>query len=112
MDQEKIKRGQQVLDSDYFEFRATDPFNPKNHVEGQVSFSKDTGYGSLKIKKINGESVNQPQIFGTPKIAYPFGLGHNYRFPSAERIYRFRKYDGTNIFMYRYRNKRDGIHHF
>ena len=104
MDQQKIKRGQQVLDSDYSEFSATDPFNPKNHIEGQVNFSRDKCYGSLKIKKINGESVDQPQIFGTPKIAYPFGLGHNYRFPSAERIYRFRKYDGTNIFMYRYRN--------
>ena len=104
MAQQRIKRGQQVLDSDYSEFRAIDPFNSKNHVEGQVSFSKDTGYGSLKIKKINGESVDQSQIFGTPKIAYPFGLGHNYRFPSAERIYRFRKYDGTNIFMYRYKN--------
>ena len=104
MAQQRIKRGQQVLGSDYSEFRAIDPFNSKNHVEGQVSFSKDTGYGSLKIKKINGEPVDQSQIFGTPKIAYPFGLGHNYRFPSAERIYRFRKYDGTNIFMYRYRN--------
>lgn len=104
MAQQKIKRGQQVLDSDCFAFSATDPFNPQNHVEGQISFSRDTRYGSLKIEKINGELVNQPQIFGTPKIAYPFGLGHNYRFPSAERIYRFRKYDGTNIFMYRYRN--------
>lgn len=104
MAQYKIKRGQQVLDSDCFAFSATDPFNPQNHVEGQISFSRDTRYGSLKIEKINGELVNQPQIFGTPKIAYPFGLGHNYRFPSAERIYRFRKYDGTNIFMYRYRN--------
>ena len=104
MDQQKMKRGEQVLDSDYFEFSVTDPFNPKNHIEGQISYSRDRSYGSLKIKKINGESVNQPQIFGTPKIAYPFGLGHNYRFPSAERIYRFRKYDGTNIFMYRYRN--------
>ena len=104
MDQQKIKRGQQVLDSDYSEFSATDPFNPQNHVEGQISFSRDRNYGSLRIKKINGESVDQPQIFGTPKIAYPFGLGHNYRFPSAERIHRFRKYDGTNIFMYRYRN--------
>ena len=103
MDQRKIKRGQQGLDSDYSEFRAIDPFNPQNHVEGQVSFNK-TRYGSLKIKKINGESADQPQICGTPKIAYPFGLGHNYRFPSAERIYRFRKYDGTNIFMYRYKN--------
>ena len=104
MAQRKIKRGQQVLDSDYSEFSAIDPFNPKNHVEGQISFSRDKSYGSLKIEKINGESVDQPKIFGTPKIAYPFGLGHNYRFPSAERIYRFRKYDGTNIFMYRYRN--------
>ncbi len=104
MAQHKIKRGQQILDSDCFAFSAIDPFNPRNHVEGQISFSRDKFYGSLKIKKINGELVNQPQIFGTPKIAYPFGLGHNYRFPSAERIYRFRKYDGTNIFMYRYRN--------
>ena len=88
----------------YSEFSAKDPFNPQNHVEGQVSFSRDTRYGSLKIQKINGKFVDQPQIFGTPKIAYPFGLGHNYRFPSAERIYRFLKYDGTNIFMYRYKN--------
>lgn len=102
MEQEKIKSGQQVLDSDYAEFSATDPFNPQNRVEGQISFNRAC-YGSLKIKKINDESVDQPQIFGTPKIAYPFGLGHNYRFPSAARIYRFRKYDGTNIFMYRYR---------
>ena len=104
MDQQKVKRGRQILDSDSFAFSATDPFNPQNHVEGQVTSSRDTRYGSLKIKKINGELVDQPKIFGTPKIAYPFGLGHNYRFPRAERIYRFRKYDGTNIFMYRYRN--------
>ncbi len=104
MAQQKIKRGQQVLNSDYAEFSAIDPFNPRNHVEGQISFSRDKFYGSLKIKNINGELVDQPKIFGTPKIAYPFGLGHNYRFPRAERIYRFRKYDGTNIFMYRYRN--------
>ena len=104
MGQRKMKKGQQVLDSDYSEFSATDPFNPQNHVEGQVSFSRDRHYGSLKIKKVNGECVDEPRIFGTPKIAYPFGLGHNYRFPSAERIYRFRKYDGTNIFMYRYKN--------
>ena len=109
MDQHKMEKGQQVLDSNYSEFSATDPFNPQNYVEGQISFSRDTRYGSLKIKKINGESVDLPQICGTPKIAYPFGLGHNYRFPSAERIYRFRKYDGTNIFMYRYRNK--GMEH-
>ena len=102
--QRKIESGQQVLESDYSEFSAIDPFNPQNYVEGQVSFSRDRHYGSLKIKKINGEFVDQPQIFGTPKIAYPFGLGHNYRFPSAERIHRFRKYDGTNIFMYRYKN--------
>ena len=104
MDQEKTKKTQQTLDSDYAEFSATDPFNPQNHVEGQISFSRDGRYGALQIKKINGEPVNQPLIHSTPKIAYPFGLGHNYRFPSAERIYRFRKYDGTNIFMYRYKN--------
>ena len=104
MDQQKIKKAQQTLDSDCSEFSATDPFNPQNHVEGQISFSRDRRYGALQIKKINGESVDQPLILSTPKIAYPFGLGHNYRFPSAERIYRFRKYDGTNLFMYRYKN--------
>ena len=104
MDPQKIQNGQQTLDSDCSEFRETDPFNPQNHVEGQISFSRDRRYGALRIKKINGEFADQPLIFGTPKIAYPFGLGHNYRFPSAERIYRFRKYDGTNIFMYRYKN--------
>ena len=104
MDPQKIQNRQQTLDSDCSEFRATDPFNPQNHVEGQISFSRDRRYGSLQIKKINSEPADQPLIFGTPKIAYPFGLGHNYRFPSADRIYRFRKYDGTNIFMYRYKN--------
>ena len=101
---QKLKKTQQILDSDCSEFSATDPFNPQNHVEGQISFSRDRRYGALQIKKINGEPADQPLIFGTPKIAYPFGLGLNYRFPSAERIYRFRKYDGTNIFMYRYKN--------
>ena len=104
MDPQKIKKAQQTLDSDYAEFSSTDPFNLQNHVEGQISFSKDRRYGALQIKKINREPVEQPLILGTPKIAYPFGLGHNYRFPSADRIYRFRKYDGTNILMYRYRN--------
>ncbi|MDE0398114.1 MAG: hypothetical protein OXL96_09940 [Candidatus Poribacteria bacterium] len=95
MAQHKIKRGQQVLDSDCFAFSAIDPFNPRNHVEGQISFSKDKSYGSLKIEKTNGELVDQPQIFGTPKIDYPFGLGHNYRFPSAERIYRIEQVHWT-----------------
>ncbi len=104
MDQQKTKKVQQTLDSDYSEFSATDPFNSQNHVEGQISFSRDKRYGALLIRKINGEPADQPLIFGTPKIAYPFGLGHNYRFPSAEWIHRFRKYDGTNIFMYRYKS--------
>ena len=71
MAQQRIKRGQQVLDSDYSEFRAIDPFNSKNHVEGQVSFSKDTGYGSLKIKKINGESVDQSKFLAHRKLLTP-----------------------------------------
>ena len=105
MDQEKTNKDQDVFDSDYTTFGAKDPFNPKNHVEGHISMRKDKYYGSVKINKINGEPVDHPLIFGTPKIAYPFGLGHNYRFPSADQIYRFRKYDGTNIFMYRYRDE-------
>lgn len=79
-----------------------DPFNPKNMLTGNISFEHGTGYGAMKISEINGEKVNHPTIYGTPKIAYPFGLGHNYKFPSASEIHRFRKYDGTNVFMYRY----------
>ena len=71
MHQQKTGEAQQPSNSDYSEFRATDPFNPKNHLEGQIRFSKDKHYGSLQIKKINGEVVDHPPIFGTPKIAYP-----------------------------------------
>ena len=40
MAEEKIKKGQQVLDSDYSEFSATDPFNPRNHVEAIKNVKK------------------------------------------------------------------------
>lgn len=86
------------------EFMAVDPFNPR-HLEGLINFEYGTGYGSLKLQKINTDPVNHPTIFGTPKISYPFGLGHNYKFPSASEIHRFKKYDGTNIYMYRYEHK-------
>ena len=51
MAQQKTKKAQQTLDSDYAEFSETDPFNPQNHVEGQISFSKDRRYGALTDKK-------------------------------------------------------------
>lgn len=54
MAQQKTKSGQKTLGSDCFEFSEIDPFNPQNHVEGQISFSKDRRYGALQIKKIRG----------------------------------------------------------
>ena len=52
-----MKKDPQVLDSDYSEFSATDPFNPNNHVEGQISFRKDKYYSSVKIYKIKGKCI-------------------------------------------------------
>ena len=83
-----------------------DPFNPQNEIECEVSLDKGYKYGALIIHKINGEKLREPQIiYGTPKLRYPFDQNGNWHFPSAIRILSYRKYDGTNIFMYQYEHK-------
>ena len=83
----------------------TDPFNPQNTIECEVSLDKGHKYGALVIHKINGEKVRPQIIYGTPKLKYPFDMNGNWHFPSANKILSYRKYDGTNIFMYRYQYK-------
>ena len=83
-------------------FLERDPFNPDNVLDCEISMDKGHKYGALIIHKINGEPAPQT-IYGTPKLKYPFNQSGNWKFPSAYRIFSYRKYDGTNIFMYRYK---------
>lgn len=87
-------------------FLERDPFNPGNVLECEISMNKGHRYGALIIHKINGDKLKEPQvIYGTRKLSYPFDKNGNWHFPSALRIFSYRKYDGTNIFMYRYQYK-------
>ena len=88
--------------SDRRDFMTTDPYNPKNWVEGSINYERSQQYGELTITKVNSKKVDYPPILGTPKLAYPFTRGGNFQFPSAEEIRCFQKYDGSNILAYRY----------
>ena len=83
-------------------FKVEDPFNQKNTLEGNIIIGPGKYYGALKIDSVNEASVYDGITFATPKLEYPFSKGFNYKFPSASEIKTFRKYDGTNFFMYRY----------
>lgn len=85
-----------------FVFYEKDPFNPGNYVEATLTRDGGKFYGSMEFRKVNGDVVYMPRIFGTPKLVYPFDINGNYHFPSASQIYSFRKFDGTNVFMYPY----------
>ena len=89
---------------EFKEFRARDPFNPQNILEGKISHHRNKFYGALKIDKVNNQKVNSKWMLATPKIQHPYGKTNNFYFPSATQILAFRKYDGTNIFMYRYQD--------
>ena len=93
------------FDKDSYSFIEQDPFNPGNTLEGEVSFLRDDLYGALWIRKVNGEKVDPYLIHGTPKLMFPFDKGGNYHFPSANEIRSYLKYDGTNIYAYRYHDK-------
>lgn len=84
-------------------FIAADPGNG-NRVEGFLSLERNANYGAVTFQKVNGRKVSDPSILGTPKLAYPFTRNGNFRFPSADRILCFRKYDGSNILAYRYKD--------
>ena len=83
-------------------FLERDPFNPENELDCEISMDKGHKYGALIIHKINGDPYPQT-IYGTPKLKYPFTPSGNWKFPSAIQIFSYEKYDGTNIFMYRYK---------
>ena len=90
-------------------FSEVDPFNPAYQLTGQISLAHNDTYGSLLIESImhtqTGDQRRYPDgyvIPATPKLHYPFGREGNWLFPSATEIEVFRKYDGTNIFAYRY----------
>ena len=91
-------------------FDQADPFNPQNSVEGSLIRAGGKNYGALEIEHVNGESARQERIHATPKLEYPFDKNGKYVFPSAMRIESYKKYDGTNIFMFRYFNS--GVYRF
>lgn len=88
-----------------YSFIEKDPFNPGNILEGDLSFEVYDKYGALYIRKVNGEKVEPYLILGTPKIRYPFDKGGNYHFPSATEIRSYKKFDGTNVYAYKYHDK-------
>ena len=93
-------------------FGETDPFNG-NFVEGYLSYSPGAMgwyYGALKIEKVNYVETPQDIILGTPKLHYPFSREGKWQFPSADSIRSYRKYDGTNIFLYRYFDEKGNRH--
>lgn len=89
-------------------FEMTDPFNPQNKVAGIIYRTNDK-YGSMLIKTVNGKSCEQ-FIHATPKFLYP-GNSHsskNYKkglFPQFFSITIYDKLDGTNIFMFKYKDE-------
>ena len=86
-------------------FREKDPFNPGIKMECYLSREVGRYYGSIEIVKVNGETLrNNCRIFCTPKLEFPFNMNGNYIWPSAEKIITYRKYDGTNVFMYPYQD--------
>lgn len=97
-------------------FENVDPFNPQNTVTGFVLNNStvdgvsvsDKRYGDLLITHVNGKQAEQ-YIHCTPKFYYP---GHRESpratftvkdFPDT-RFKAFEKLDGTNIFMYKYKD--------
>ena len=100
-------------------FSDVDPFNKVYVLTGRIC---QTGgilgdsYGALNIESIAHKSGNDKLeyengliIKTVPKLKYPFTKNMSYTFPSADRIEVFRKYDGTNIYMYRYPNILGGL---
>lgn len=97
---------EEIFGKDYREFCETDPFNLQNEVRGYISRKATEYYGALIITHINGMSVKEQLIMGTPKMHYPFTttqIGERrYSFPIANKIEIFEKLDGTNILVYSY----------
>jgi uncharacterized protein (DUF2267 family) len=84
-------------------FRAGDPFNGGQEVEGLLSIRPDHRYGALAILRVAGRPCAQV-VPATPKLHYPFDRNGVFRFPPVCRITIYEKLDGTNVLAYRYRD--------
>jgi len=88
-------------------FDMIDPFNPGNRVTGIIYRTNDK-YGSLLIKTVNDKPCEQ-FIHATPKFTYPGNStsSKSYKkglFPKFVTVTVYDKLDGTNIFMFKYRD--------
>ena len=84
-------------------FDVTDPFNQDLQLQGYISRKSDHRYGALAITRVNGGLAPQV-VYATPKLHYPFGKDGKFHFPAIKSIKIYEKLDGTNVFMYIYRD--------
>jgi hypothetical protein len=89
-------------------FDVTDPFS-KLRLEGYLSLKPDYRYGALALLKVGGKEAPQ-RILATPKLQYPFDRTGAFHFPSVKQIDIYEKIDGTNIFVYQFKDARGNSH--
>ena len=89
-------------------FGVTDPFS-KLRLEGYLSLKPDYRYGALALLKVEGKAAPQ-RILATPKLQYPFDRTGAFHFPSVRQIDIYEKIDGTNIFVYQFKDAQDNSH--
>lgn len=92
-----------LTDKSSKEFKAVDPFNPQNEVEGLICMSEGSKLGNLIITKVNGRPCKQ-WIQCTPKIHYPFDNNDAFLIKPerTKKVIAYEKLDGTNILMFNY----------
>jgi hypothetical protein len=89
-------------------FGVTDPFS-KLRLEGYLSLKPDYRYGALALLQVGGKEAPQ-RILATPKLHYPFDRNGAFHFPSVRQIDIYEKIDGTNIFVYQFKDARGNSH--
>ncbi len=89
-------------------FDVIDPFS-KLQLEGYLSLKPDYRYGALALLKVGGKEAPQ-RILATPKLRYPFDRNGAFHFPSVRQIDIYEKIDGTNIFVYQFKDARGTSH--
>ncbi len=89
-------------------FGVTDPFS-KLRLEGYLSLKPDFRYGALALLKVGGQEAPQ-RILATPKLRYPFDRTGAFHFPSVKQIDIYEKIDGTNIFVYQFKDAQGNSH--
>ncbi len=89
-------------------FGVTDPFS-KLRLEGYLSLKPDFRYGALALLKVGGQEAPQ-RILATPKLRYPFDRAGAFHFPSVRQIDIYEKIDGTNIFVYQFKDAQGNSH--